>query len=134
MKSLCISILMVVSFAFSQDALVEAKPEIGWDSLKSLIVYPEIARRAGVEDIARVSVEIDSLGTVTAIDFGGYGIFSSSVKSTLRKIKWIPETYNGRKRASEVVFDVQFQLQEQKKFPKRRVLEIEASNPAVRKN
>ncbi|HAP35368.1 MAG TPA: hypothetical protein DCQ28_05285 [Bacteroidetes bacterium] len=134
MKTICLSILLLVSFGYSQDALVEAKPEIGWDSLKSLIVYPEIARRAGVEDIARVSVEIDSLGNVTSIDFGGYGIFSSSVKSTLRKIKWTPETYNGKKRASEVVFDVQFQLQEKKNFPKRRVLQIESSNPAVRKN
>ncbi len=134
MKSLCISILLLVSFGYSQDALVEAKPEIGWDSLKSLIVYPELARRAGVEDIARVSVEIDSLGNVTAIDFGGYGIFSNSVKSTLRKVKWIPETFYGKKRASEVVFDVQFQLQDKKNFPKRRMLMIESSNPAVRKN
>lgn len=133
MKSLFISILMAVSFVYSQDALVEAKPEIGWDSLKSLIVYPEIARRAGVEDIARVSVEIDSLGNVTSIDFGGYGIFSNSVKATLRKIKWIPESYNGKKRASEVVFDVQFQLQERKNFPKRRILTIETSNPSVPK-
>ena len=134
MKTLCLSILLLVSLGHSQDAIVEAKPEIGWDSLKSLIVYPEIARRTGVEDIARVSVEIDSLGNVTAIDFGGYGVFSNSVKATLRKIKWIPETYNGKKRSSEVVFDIQFQLQEKKKFPKRRVLVIESSNPAVRKN
>ncbi len=134
MKSFCISVLLLVSFCYSQDAMVEAKPEIGWDSLKSLIVYPEIARRAGVEDIARVSIEIDSLGNVTSIDFGGYGIFSSSVKSTLRKVRWVPETYFGKKRASEVVFDVQFQLQEKKKFPKRRMLMIESSNPAVRKN
>ncbi len=134
MKTIWMSILLLVSFGYSQDALVEAKPEIGWDSLKSLIVYPEIARRAGVEDIARVSVEIDSLGNVISIGFGGYGIFSNSVKSTLRKIKWIPEMYNGKKRSSEVVFDVQFQLQEKKNFPKRRVLEIESSNPAVRKN
>ncbi|MDP1676868.1 MAG: energy transducer TonB [Bacteroidota bacterium] len=134
MKSLFMSILLLVSFGYSQDALVEAKPEIGWDSLKSLIVYPEIARRAGVEDIARVSVEIDSLGNVTSIDFGGYGIFGNSVKSTLRKIKWIPEMYNGQKRASQIVFDVQFQLQEKKKFPTRRMLMIESSNPVVRKN
>ena len=134
MKLLCIAMLLFVSVAYSQDGLVEARPEIGWDSLKSLIVYPEIARRAGIEDIARVSVEIDSLGNVTSVDFGGYGIFSNSVKSTLQKVKWIPETYNGKMRASEVVFDVQFQLREQKKFPTRRMLMIESSNPAVRKN
>ncbi len=134
MKTLCVSIILLVSFGYSQNDLVEAMPEIGWDSLKSLIVYPEIARRAGVEDIARVNVEIDSLGNVTAIDFGGYGIFSNSVKSTLRKIKWVPETYKGQKRSSQVVFDVQFQIQDKKNFPKRRVLMIESGNPAPRKN
>jgi len=81
-----------------------------------------------------VSVEIDSLGKITSIDFGGYGIFSSSVKSTIRNIKWIPESYNGRNRSSEVVFDVQFQIREKMKFPKRRVIQVESSNPAVRKN
>ena len=134
MKSLCISLLLIVSFGYAQNEVVEAQPEIGWDSLKSLIEYPEIARRAGIEDIARINVEIDSLGNVTAIDFGGYGIFSNSVKSTLRKIKWIPESYKGERRASQVIFDVQFQLQDRKNFPKRRVLTIEAANPAVRKN
>jgi hypothetical protein len=134
MKTFCIFILILVTFGYSQEALVEARPEIGWDSLKSLIVYPEIARRAGVEDIARVNVEIDTLGNVVSVDFGGSGIFSSSVKSTLRKIKWIPETFHGQKRTSQVVFDVQFQIQNTKNFPKRRMLLIESSNPAVRKN
>ena len=134
MKTLFVSLLLIVSFSYSQDNLVEAKPEIGWDSLKSLIVYPEIARRAGIEDIARVNVEIDADGNVIAVDFGGAGIFSNSVKSTLRTIKWIPETYNGKKRGSQIVFDVQFQIQDMKNFPKRRVLLIESSNPSVRKN
>ena len=134
MKSLFVSVLLCVTFAYSQGKVVEAAPVIGWDSLKSLIAYPEIARRAGIEDIARVGVEIDSLGNVTSIDFGGAGIFSASVKSTLRNIKWIPETFNGQKRSSELVFDVQFQLQNMSNFPKHRVLLIESTNPAVRKN
>ena len=126
--------LLLVSFGISQNKLVEASPEIGWDSLKNMIVYPEIARRAGVEDIARVNVTIDSLGNVTAVEFGGYGIFSDVVKSAIRKIKWYPETYNGQKRSSQIVFDVQFQLQNVDNYPKRRVLLIESTNPAVRKN
>ena len=134
MKTLFFSVLIFVTFGYSQSKAVEASPVMGWDSVKSLIVYPEIARRAGVEDIARVSVEIDSLGNVTSIDFAGAGIFSPSVKSTLRNVKWIPETFNGLKRASQIVFDVQFQLQNMSNFPKRRVLLIEATNPAVRKN
>ncbi len=124
--------MLLVSFGYAQNTLVEARPEIGWDSLKSLIVYPEIARRAGVEDIARVNIQIDALGKVVSVDFGGSGMFSNSVKSTLRKVTWIPETYDGKKRSSQVVFDVQFQLKESKNFPKHRVLLIESSNPAVR--
>ncbi len=134
MKAFFISFLTIITLGYSQENLVEARPVIGWDSLKSLIVYPEIARRAGIEDVARVNVEIDALGKVVSVEFGGSGIFSNSVKSILRKIQWIPETLNGKKRSSQVVFDVQFQLQDMKNFPKHRLLLIESTNPAVRKN
>lgn len=131
MKTLFCALLLIVSYSHSQTGVIEARPEIGWDSLKTLFVYPEIARRSGVEDLARVSVDIDSTGKVTSIEFGGAGIFSDAVKSVVRSIRWIPESYNGQKRNSQVVFDVQFQFQNKKNFPKRRVLTIESSNSSV---
>lgn len=132
MRTLTILMLITAVSAFSQNNINEAHPAIGWDSLKTLFVYPEIARRAGVEEAARVSVTIDSTGRVTDVEFAGAGIFSSTVKSVVRSIQWIPESYNGKRRNSEIVFDVQFQLKDKKAFPKRRVLTIESSNPAVR--
>ncbi len=132
MRTLSILMLIVTVSAFSQNNNNEARPAIGWDSLKTLFVYPEIARRAGVEEAARVSVTLDSTGHVTDVEFAGAGIFSETVKSVVRSVQWIPESYNGKNRMSEIVFDVQFQLKDKKAFPKRRVLTIESSNPAVR--
>jgi TonB family protein len=133
MKTIYIALLLAVTSAYSQTGVIEARPEVGWDSLKTLFVYPEIARRAGVEDASRVSVTIDTLGQVTDVEFAGAGIFSQSVKSVVRSAKWIPEMENGKPRVSQVVFDVQFQLKNKKLFPKRRVLTIESTNPAIRK-
>lgn len=132
MKTLVIAMLVLASSAFSQNKNAEARPAIGWDSLKTLFVYPEIARRAGVEDIARVSVSIDSLGQVSNVEFAGAGIFSETVKSVVRSIQWIPEKSSGRPRESQIVFDVQFQLKNKKSFPKRRVLTIESTNSSIR--
>lgn len=117
-------------FAFSQNSnQQEARPKVGWDSLQRMVVYPEIARRAGVEDIARVKVEIAADGKVTNIEFAGYGIFSEAVKSVIRNTEWLPETDHNVAKASQVVFDVKFQLKDIKNFPKRRVLTIEADAP-----
>ncbi len=132
MRTLSILLVIMTVTAFSQNNNNEARPSIGWDSLKTLFVYPEIARRAGVEEAARVSVALDSTGRVTDVEFAGAGIFSETVKSVVRSIQWIPESSNGKRRPSEIVFDVQFQLKDKKAFPKRRVLTIESSNPAVR--
>ncbi len=118
----CCSALTVAQ----SSTVVEAHPAVSWDSLRSLMVYPEIARRAGVEDIARVKVDVDANGNVTNVEFAGYGIFSESVKSAIYKVRWIPETQNGTAKTSQIVFDVQFQLKDIKNFPKRRVLTVEA--------
>jgi hypothetical protein len=135
MKKLILVVLFLTSSLFSQslDKISEARPEIGWDSLKSLIMYPEIARRAGVEDESRVYVSLDADGKVIEVDFAGYGIFASSVKSLITKIKWLPEIFNGKPRASQLVFDIKFQLKGIRKFPQRRVLTIEAENSDFKK-
>ncbi len=132
MRTIVIALLVLTASAYSQKNYSEARPVIGWDSLKTLFVYPEIARRAGVEDAARVSITVDSLGQITDVEFAGAGIFSETVKSVVRSVQWVPETLNGQRRNSQTVFDVQFQLKNKKVFPKRRVLTIESTNPAVR--
>ncbi len=131
MKNLFVILFAVVSFSFAQNSSTvnEARPEIGWDAFKNLITYPEIARRAGVEDVSRIVLDIDSLGNVTSIDFTGYGIFSPAVKAAIKKTKWIPETVNGKRRASQILFNVQFQLKGLSNNPQRRVLTIEADAP-----
>lgn len=102
-----------------------ARPSAGWDSLKSMIVYPEIARRAGVEGLSNVAVKLDTAGNVVDIMISGYDIFDTSIEGAIKKAAWLPEMDNGKARSTSVFFDVQFQYRNTK-GPLKRILTIEA--------
>ena len=133
MKKLAVVLLLAVGCIFSQTANRPAndpaRPVIGWDSLKSLIAYPEIARRTGVQGYSDVSVEVDSAGNVGEIEVSGFGIFNQPVKNVMKKVKWLPEISNGRTKASTVLLEIQFQLKPLKEMPKRKVIVIESELP-----
>lgn len=103
-----------------------ARPAAGWDSLKSMITYPEIARRAGVQGYVNVSVDLNESGTVESVSISGYGIFKSNVEEIVKKMKWIPEMRNGKPVRTTVVFELQFQLKNYQDMPKKRVMIIES--------
>lgn len=125
--------LAVVSFAVAQTpprpANDPARPVAGWDSLKSMIPYPEIARRAGVQGYANVSVDVDENGAVGSVSVSGYGIFRPPVEETVRRVQWLPEFVNGKPVKTSVVFEIQFQLRNVQDMPKKRVLVIESDIP-----
>lgn len=131
------SIFLLISVCFSQtprQATNEAaRPAVGWDSLKNMIAYPEIARRAGVQGYANVSMELTETGVVESVSISGYGIFSSNIEETVKKIQWLPELQNGKPTRSTVVFELQFQLRSIQDMPKKRVLIIESDLPVESK-
>ncbi|MEW5798224.1 MAG: energy transducer TonB [Bacteroidota bacterium] len=102
-----------------------ARPAVGWDSFKEMIIYPEIARRAGVEGISNIAVKLDTSGAVIDIMISGYDIFDSSIEQAIRKARWLPEIENGKPKPASLFFDVQFQYRNTK-GPVRRTLIIEA--------
>lgn len=108
-----------------------ARPAVGWDSLKGMIAYPEIARRAGVEGISNVAVKLDSTGTVIDIMISGYDIFDSSIEQAIKKMRWLPEMENGKPKPASLFFDVQFQYRNTK-GPLRRTLIIEADKATTK--
>lgn len=122
-------ILSMQSFAQSNSSSTDlARPSIGWDAFKNTIVYPEIARRAGVEGISNVAVKLDTTGRVIDIMISGYNIFDASIEQAVKKATWIPQRENGAPRATSVFFDVQFQYRDTKGSYKR-TLVIEADKP-----
>lgn len=110
-----------------------AYPVIGWDSLKSMIVYPEIARRAGVQGYANVSADIDEAGKIVSVVVSGHGIFKSNIEDVVKKVQWKPEMNNGKAVKSSVVFEIQYQIKNIQDMPKKRVLVIESENPNAMK-
>ncbi|MHB1049525.1 MAG: energy transducer TonB [Bacteroidota bacterium] len=125
-------VLLIVSIGTAQTTSPvtdAARPAAGWDSLKSMITYPEIARRAGVQGYVNVSVELSETGKVESVLISGYGIFNSNVEEIVKKMKWIPEMRNGKPVKTTVVFELQFQLKNYQDMPKKRVIIIESDVP-----
>jgi len=133
MKNIAVVLLLAVSCAFSQTTKrpvdEPARPVIGWDSLKSLITYPEVARRTGVQGFSNVSVELDSAGNVSDVEVSGFGIFNQAVKEVVQSAKWFPEISSGKAKATILLLEFQFQLKPAQKMPKKKVVIIEAELP-----
>ena len=95
---------LVINFAFAQTRVwiedsteyIPPKPSIGWDSLESLIIYPEIYNRAGIEQSIVIIVFINSQGKIDSIDNGEmYQGFIQFVDSTIYSTKWVPGKFKG---------------------------------------
>ncbi len=91
---------------------LEGAPIIGWDSLKSLIVFPEIPRRAGVQGNARVDVQIDSAGNVTATNIYADTLFIRCIEDVVKKVKWYPRYSKGKPYSTITRFHILFQFKQ----------------------
>jgi len=118
-------IAALCSSAQTMNITQPARPSEGWDKLKSKIVYPEIARRAGVEGTSNVAVKIDSVGHVIDVIISGYPIFSSPIEQAVKNAAWKPAMEGTKAHESSVFFDVQFQFRSSSGMQKK-VLVIEA--------
>jgi TonB family protein len=133
-KYLFLSILLIAFELHAQFPDQSARPLVGWDSLKSLIRYPELARRAEIEQYVYVTVELDSTGNVRNINVCGhynYLIFEQPIKDAISSVRWLPEISNGTKRNAIVQFQIQFKFRQRSAMPKRVDLIIEADKPII---
>ncbi len=124
-------------FLLAQEKSNVPVPAIGWDSLQSLINYPDIARRAGVEGDVNATVHIDKNGNVVAVNVkGDAGILENHVKRILMKTRWIPAKEWMKKIELRFVFQFTESLQKtlliEAKFQKREpVSNIEHLSPKI---
>jgi outer membrane biosynthesis protein TonB len=124
---LLVALLLLPPTVYSQEEETkDARPEVGWDSLKSLIQYPLLARRAGLEGYADVTVQLDSLGNILRVQVRSYEVFQKPVEYAVRSVKWLPLDRDGPPRGSTVSFEVLFHLKDRSMH---HVLEVEAEQP-----
>lgn len=105
-----------------------AYPALGWDTLKSMIVYPEIARRTGIEGVSNVEVHLDSVGNILFVNITGNPMFNGVIQDAVRDIYWQPSLDNYKVRSSTVYFDVEFKYKNSK-IPQKRKFIIETQKP-----
>jgi hypothetical protein len=105
------------------------QPAIGWDSLKGLIIYPELVRRAGLEGTTTVILSVDSTGLINHLDVSSdIEMCKTVVIDVLRKVKWIPAKVDGKYSNTMLMFPIHFFI---KKFgdSRRMIIEVEPAKP-----
>lgn len=114
LKNLLLFMLLLFGTSvFAQEGrpgLVRAYPIGGWDSLAARIHYPEIARRAGVQECAEVRFTVDSAGAITDSIYvsGCRPIFFDSIRAAVKSTRWHAETFEGKPDNSVVSFPIHF--------------------------
>lgn len=99
------------------DILTEADkmPEIvgGMESLLKAVVYPESAKRAGIQGKVFVSVVIGENGKIhsTEVMKGAHPDLDAAALNAVNKISFIPGEHQGKKVKVKLVIPVQFRLQ-----------------------
>ncbi len=108
-----ITVLLLCSNLCLSQINSNPSPTIGWDSLKSLLKYPELARRAGLEGNAIVTIDLRSTGEIFGIDISSNAeIFKEFLKHVLQNVKWNPAVKNGQAVQSIVRIPIYFLLGE----------------------
>jgi len=84
----------------------------GSEAIQSHLVYPELARRSGIEGTVHVGAEIDESGKVTSAKVikSDQEIFNEAATNAVRPIKFVPGKRDGRAVRCMVVIPVKFRL------------------------
>jgi hypothetical protein len=134
-KYLFPAILLIAFELYAQLPDQSAHPVVGWDSLKSLIRYPELAIRAEIEQYVYVTIDLDSSGNVRNINvFGHYNylIFEQPIKDAINSVRWLPLVIDGNKRDAIVMLQIQFKFRQRSSRLERVEFIIEADKPIYR--
>lgn len=96
------------------------------DTIASKIVYPEIGIRAQLEGLVKILVSIDTLGNVTKMMVKkGIGIgLEESAMEIIQKEKCIPASKNDKKVPSQLVLNINFDLNINVDMPEMEIDEI----------
>ncbi len=91
---------------------VEKEPSLDYEKLKRSVVYPEIARRAGIEGKVVVRVLVGSNGEIrrTLIEYSDSELLNDSAVQAIKKATFTPGIQNGQPITCWVSIPITFQL------------------------
>jgi len=118
---IALNVLLIVSSVSSEDTpkLKVASPIGGYQALQDSIKYPMLHCKAGIESALRVTVELDSTGTVLSVHFDHLmgkiladadSALFPAVSNAIESVKWSPGVMDDRPLAMQVSFPVLFLL------------------------
>jgi len=94
------------------------QPSIGWDSLKSLIQYPEIYNRAGIEQSQSIVAFISSQGKIDSVNYRKmYQVFIQWVDSAIYSTTWLPGKFKGIPIDTSITIRIAFKLYDSENAP-----------------
>jgi outer membrane biosynthesis protein TonB len=102
-----------------KDTVLMPYPVGGWEKFDSLIVYPEIARRAGIDGYYEVQIRVDTLGnaTVTYDEKRIALAIARAIEDAAKKVKWVPVVRNGNPFSYEFTLPVLFYTKKERHAP-----------------
>jgi len=117
-------VLSISSIALSQSSedtskLKVAYPVSGYQALQDSIEYPMLLWKAGIESFLKVTVELDSIGTLLSVHFDHLmgksfsradSFFFPSISCAIESVKWSPGMLDNRPIGMQVSFPVLFFL------------------------
>lgn len=91
---------------------VEKEPSLDYEKLKKSVVYPEIARRAGIEGKVIVRVLVGANGEVrrTIIEYSDSELLNDAAVQAIKKATFTPGIQNGQPITCWVSVPITFQL------------------------
>jgi hypothetical protein len=113
--------VLIVSCVSSEDT---PKPKVpspigGYQALQDSMKYPALFWKAGIESFLKVTVELDSMGTVLSVHFDPLmgkvlsradSTFCHVISYAIESVKWNPGILDDRPVAMKVSFPVLFSL------------------------
>lgn len=116
-----LTVLLIVFSVSSEDTpkLKVGSPIGGYQALQDSIEYPMLLWKAGIESFLKVTVELDSMGTVLSVHFDHLmgksfsradSFFFPSISYAIQSVKWSPGILDDRPIAMQVSFPVLFFL------------------------
>ncbi len=134
MRAFLIVLSLFFSFIVASAQNTLPMPACGWDSLKSLIGYPDLARRAEVEGHAVAIVGVFSNGEIRGISIEtDKEIFREPIEKAIHKTKWNPGTHRGYTTEAQVKFSIDFYIRDMREWL-HLVIDTTRQNRSIRYN
>jgi len=136
-----LSLFWTLASTQSNNTKIPPCPKIGWDSLQTKFVYPELASRAMLWGAYQVKLTIDSVGRMTQMDVSNANyeftpnavdsVFINYIKYYFRFLEWDPGILNQKPTTMQITVPLVFYFSEKRDASRTIFIKGKPSYPTI---